>query len=256
LLVILEGVRAFAPALLTLSILHSHARADDDIDEGRRLFDQARFEDAIAAFDRAAAGDRLSRAELVELLEARALAHHANGDPDAAERDLTALLAVSPDYELTRAAPPALRRRFEGIEPARFSVHAEASTRGDRTIVSTTVDGDVELVREVRVHSRRARGEWRTDRGERVEIDGAEWWVEVIGPGGAAIASVASASDPRVIEEPIVAATPIEEDDGASPWPWILLGGGLALAAGAAVLVYFLLTPTEFAVSAPHPVNP
>jgi hypothetical protein len=255
--VILEGVRAFGPALFMLVSLHSPARADEDVDEGKRLFDQARFEEAIAAFDRAAAGDRLSRDDLLDLLEARALARHANGEPEAAARDLAALRAVSPEHELTGAAPPALRRLFEGIRPAPLSVRAETSTRGGRTVVETQVDGAADLVRAIRVHSRQARGEWRIDEGERVEIDGAEYWVEVIGLGGAPIATVASAADPRVIEDPILTQpTDEEEDDGASPWPWILLGGGLALAAGAAVLVYFLVTPGEFAVSAPHPVNP
>jgi hypothetical protein len=250
-------------AVLWLCGWASVARANDDIDEGKRLFDRAQFAEAVAAFDRAASGDDLSRDDLIELLEARALAHHASGHPDRAESDLAALLSLDPSFALTDLAPPALRRAFSRLsgeiaEP--IAVSAEASSRDGRARVTTRVHGDVaSLAREIRVHSR-AEGarRWRSDEGASVELEGEgriEWWVEVVGPGAAPIGTEGSEEEPRAIAvaAPLLVANE-DEDEDASPWPWILLGGGLALAAGAAVVLYFVLSPSgPFQVGAPHP---
>ncbi|MDQ3037958.1 MAG: hypothetical protein M3Y87_36520, partial [Myxococcota bacterium] len=52
----------------------SVASADASLDRARALLEQADFAAAIEAYDQAAEGDALGRAELVELLEGRARA--------------------------------------------------------------------------------------------------------------------------------------------------------------------------------------
>jgi hypothetical protein len=96
------------------------------------------------------------------------------------------------------------------------------------------------LVRETRIHHREPGMPWETTAGSeaRVAAETVEHWAEAIGPGGAVLATAASADAPRRFS--------IEDDadgdggagDGVPLWVWI---GGGALAVGLVVIVAVLI---------------
>ena len=80
---------------LTLGVVSSPAAAQ--LDEARRLYDEAEFEPALTALDRAAEGEGLALADAVALLELRAELHLALEDAAAIDRDFVQLVTIAPD---------------------------------------------------------------------------------------------------------------------------------------------------------------
>lgn len=193
--------RSFLIAALVL-LAPSVAFANDDIDAALRYFEHAEFARAVRAFDRAAESDHLTREELETLLRGRGLAHHAAGDVGAAEEDLSAWLSLAPNATLDETTPPAVRRLLERLrgEVAALSVEASAIPSTAGYGISARVTGDVaSLTRSVRIHYAGESGT-ETVEGDHAEVALAastiRYWVEVVGPGGALLASAGSSEAP------------------------------------------------------------
>lgn len=248
----------------TLAFIDS-ARADDTLDSARERLGRADFSGAIALYDRAAAGSGLTRADVIELLAGRALAEHAARRTEDAELTLVALLSLEPTYQLDETTPPSLRRACERLRAtivAPLGLSVEATPIPDGSRIATEVTNDpARLVRLVRVHVRRDDG-WHVEEGESVALPhhGAlAYFVEVIGPGGAALASSGSENDPRVVRGAVAGDEPITAESGGGaasasseqvtdgeggddPWPFVALGIGGALAVAGAIVLVVLLT--------------
>ncbi len=246
-------------ALAMLFLVPGTAHGQDALARAREAFDRAELEAAIAAYDEAAAGDGLSRAELMELLRGRALARHAARDVAGAEQDLVALLSLDPDAELGEMAPPALQRSFarlRGEVSAPLAIEVSVTPLPDGFRVRTTVREDVaSLVREIRVHAR-TDGEWSVEAGDDVAIvaDRLEYAVEAIGPGGAVIAHEGTREDPRTIEAPRVEPEPEAPAPAGDDTVAIAVGvsvGAAAVIAAVAIVLAVVLAPGGVQVSAP-----
>ena len=219
------------------------ARADQAaLEQARQLFWEARFEDALAAADRAEQGDDLTREDLIALYELRAQIERGQRDRDGMRAALERLAAVDPDHEFGRAIPPDIVALFDELRAdasAPIAVDARAEPRSDGAVVHATAAEDpLGLVREVRVHARQPGGEWQTGTSP-LETGSAtvEYYAEAVGPGGAVIASAGTADAPRSAsvavqmdgEEPAEAPVEQPSDDGTGmeiPWLWVGAGAG------------------------------
>jgi len=239
---------ALPVAVVVLAVLGtaSPAWAHPDVDEGRALYAQADFPGALEAFARAEAGDDLTRAELLELLERRILIHLVQGDQPSADRDLESIGAIDPDHEFARDIPPEVVDSFGGAEHVPLSVVVESQPSADGVELTASVENEpTGLVREVRLHYRVDGGPWEasTERSLHVAAPAGstvEHHAEAIGPGGAVIAAVASADAPRAFR---VAAelTAVEEetvdDGGGFPWLWVGVGAAALVAIGVVIAI-------------------
>jgi len=270
---------ALCAVLLLFTGPLSLARAHSDVDEGRRLAQEADFEGAAAAFDRAEASSSLTHEDLVFLLEGRALVHMALGQQPALERTLTALASVAPTHRMGRDLPPDLRAAFARAlqaSPGPLALETAASWRDDGLVLDARLLHDSGgLLRGVRVAWRADSGPWAVATAVPAVLGGpaartVDYHVVAIGPGGAPLATRGSAREPLQetrpgaisdgarVPDPVVAAraaTPVPtgspvlapvadeepEDDSATPWPWII--GGAVVLAGIAVVVAILLIP-------------
>jgi hypothetical protein len=258
-----SGISACAAAL----VWTAPAAAHPVIDEARALADSAQFELAIEALDRAEAGDDLAPDEVVELLRQRAIAEFALGHDRALGRDLARLASLGwqppPDDE---AFPPALVERFgavaERTTPLGLSVEAESVAGGlqIRATLLREVDG---LVRAVRFRTRLAGGSWLTSEGREAQAlapagSVVEYYVEVVGPGGAVILYEGSETAPLSARPLAVVATerdapapPITErttddSEGMSAGAWVAISGGaVAVVVGVVVTVILLSASSD-----------
>jgi len=243
----------FALLLLLGLSVPAAAAAHPDVDEGRERYRNAEFDAALEAFARAEQADDLTRDDLILLFESRALVHSAMQSAEDAEADLARLAVVAPDHELSRRVPPDLRETFdrlrqEGSSRPSVRVTAEAH-EGGGAAVQATVEGDaVGLVRHVRVHGRSpASGSWLTAEDGPLEVPAdpgttVDHYAEAVGPGGVVLATAGSEEEPEEIAIPhpaVAAEEPTEGGDGV-PWLWVGIGGGVAAAVGAIVLIAVL----------------
>ena len=215
-------------------------------------YESADFAGTLAEVARAEAGS-LSRVELLDVLELRALAEIATDASEALDRTLTRLLSLEPAWMPSGSAAPRFLAAVEEVRArgvARLEVRATAVDTSDGTRVEARATDPAQLVRGYRIV-------WRTDHAapataavERV-IEGSTAliptggpvlvWAEAIGPGGAVIArSVQTRVRGRdheaapVVEVTTVAPTSGEPDETLA----IVLGvvGGLVLVGGAVTL--------------------
>lgn len=234
------------------------AAARASLERARAALDRARFIEAVRAYDEAAAGEGLSRADVVELLRGRALARHASRDVAGAERDLVGLLSLVPDADLGDLAPPAMQRTFarlRGEVSAPLSLVAEATPIPDGFSLSARVVEDVaSIVREVRVSWARE-GVWEVSTERTTRVPAGErllWTAEAIGPGGAVLARAGTRQAPEeATRTASIALGPegsghAQQGSGGDDDLAIGLGvtGGLiVLGTVLAVVLYFVLTP-------------
>jgi hypothetical protein len=231
----------------------SSALAQDPLAAARAHLDHARFAEAVEAFDRAADGDGLARREVLALLEGRALARHARREVAEARADLRLLLALEPGVELGRAAPPALRRLFEevraeGVEPLGLDV--QTLPLSDGLEIRIALQGPTELVRRARVVEHRD-GRSVAYEGRRVLLRGRgpfRFHVEVVGIGGAVLASAGSPERPMqegslARSELLLDEEPADEERGDDAlWAWLLGGSGALLVIGGVIAVVLAAT--------------
>ena len=228
--------------------------ASAQLDEGVRLYEDADFRGALEAFDRAIE-EGLSREQLARLYLVRAQVRFALDDQAEMMRDAARLAAVDPQHQLGRAVPPQVREAFEEARElgAGLTLEAIAEPMPDGVRIGATVDGDPgDVVREVRIAGRPVGSrEWivGTDGSLEVPSSGGavEWYVEVIGEGGAVVRSEGRPDAPRAFgrsesvasEPPSDIVTPVEqyrgeEDEEGGVPVWLVVGGGVL---GAALVV-------------------
>lgn len=227
--------------LAILAIALAPAAAHAQLETARRHLENAEFERAIRAFDRAETSDGLYRADLVAVYEGRAMARWALGQEDDARRDLLALGTLEPDRELPAEAPPDLRRTFTEMPRQALAVELDWDDAPGRSTLHVRVENDdAGLVREVRTHVRRGHQPWTTEASRDIDIDtepgeGIQVWVEAIGPGGAVVAGVGTALAPVVHgREPAVSA---QVAGGSSDMTPIWLGVGIGAGVAAVVII-------------------
>jgi hypothetical protein len=244
----------FAIALSAAPALAS-AQGRPLVTEGRQLLDEGRFEDAVERFTRAEAADDLGRDDLVLLLEGRALAAHALRDLPAMNRELARLLVVAPAHRFDPTLPPDLAETFESLRATAsppLAIETTSRRTGDRVVIESTAAAAPEgLARTLRIAARVPGSRWQTG-VDHLEIaarpsDEVEYFAELVGPGGAVIASAGSADRPErrppdaVAVQSVVALDEVE-DDGVSPWVWVGIGAGVAVAAAVAITLAFVLS--------------
>ena len=247
---------ALVLSLLLLGAPGRAAAAHPLLDEGRAHLEQAEFERALASLDRAASTDDLDRADVVALLELRALAHVALADVSALDRDIAALASVAPDHRFPPEAPPELQGMLDREAEAggQLAVVGAAVTTAAGVRLDAQVEHDAGgIVQEVRIHALET-GRWRTlPAGSTVNARVRSYYVEAIGPGAAVLASHGSAEAPLAVEGRASAGVDWpdvfgddEEDDGGGdegPWLWVGVGAGIAVALGVVITVILLSGP-------------
>jgi hypothetical protein len=236
-----------AVTLAVLLLIPGVVRAHPLVDEARRLVDLAQFQEALAALDRAAAVEDLTRAELIVLLETRAVAHLALDDRAALGTTVAQLAAIEPEHRFAPSMPPDVVTAFAAaraasdplqleltLEDAPGGVRIEAQARNDRTRV----------VRRVRIHARIGEGEWQSHDGAEHTVEAAsgeavEARAIALGPGGATVAEAGSEAQPfrHVVPGSEILAVDDGSDDEGGGVNWLWVGVGAAAAVLAVVVV-------------------
>lgn len=234
---------------VALMMVASSALAHDDIDEARRLYQEAELEQALDALARAQ-DNGLTREELLELLDLRLILNLSLGNDDEVTADLRLLAAIDPDHELPPELPPGPQDAFieivEGTEQS-IAIQVEMESSPAAAVFTATTTGDTHsLVSSIRIRARTPNGLWAQDTNELVlpltsSLD-LYYFAEALGPGGAVVATLGSE------EEPLVARyAPRGDDDddgggggGISSGAIIGIGVGVAAVVAIAVLVAVL----------------
>ena len=195
---------------------------EEEVRAGVAAYEEADFEGALQAFDRAAA-QGLDRALLVRVLAHRVLIAQASGDAASLEVQALRLVTLDPEAlrdeaspELTRALERA-RSRADGV--VRLRIEHEVSAGG--VTLRARVEGDVAgLVREVHLRAGRApnalvAGENGVVQLEGASLEGIVLVAECVGPGNAILAQEGTAGAPaslatttarNVLQAPVVQA--------------------------------------------------
>jgi hypothetical protein len=227
----------------------SSAAAHPDVDAARAALQDARFAEALAALERAEASGTLSRSDLVTLFELEALAHRGLDDAARVETALRTLAVLDRRHEFLPESPPAMRRQFEEIArraPWSPVVSVHQSATADAIVLRAVVRTDpLRLRRSVRLYTRIGPGAYDVSENAPARVSMApgstlEFYAELIGPGGAVLASDGTAAVPRSAGGPEAMFTAGAEESDSFEWGWVALGGGV-LAAGAVALILGLV---------------
>lgn len=215
-----------------------------ELQRARSLFEETAFEDALAVLDAVGEDAGFTRDDVVEWLVLRARLASAQGDDALADRELERLARLTDEVAL----PPDLRARFDAR--AASTPRLEVTLRWEDGALEASTIEDPQLVREVRVSARELDGPPLTGVG-RLAVDApTDCRAEVIGPGGAVLASRSGC--PASAQAIAADAGEVAEGGGGDDGVWIALGitaGVLALAAGGVVLGVVLGdTPQDVAV--------
>lgn len=242
---------AFAVVLLAPALALAHPL----VDEARARFDEAEFEASIRALDRAERAGDLSMDDLVQVLQLRILCEVALGRGNRVEDAAERILSLDPARSLGGEMPPEVHELADRIRArlgGRLSISASFDPDAGRII--TAIDHDPgRLVREVRIHSRRAGDErYRTTTGDEAEAPESplEFYAQAIGPGGVVIATDGTAGEPRTHGAEADFQTE-SSDGGVSPWLWIGLGAGVAAIAGVIIAIVVVASSEESNLSRP-----
>ncbi|MBX7197440.1 MAG: hypothetical protein K1X94_35675 [Sandaracinaceae bacterium] len=236
------SARAVVVALagLVVGLLAVASHADAQLETGRAALAEADFERAERALSRALSADAITREELEEIFEGRAMTRWALGEEAGAIEDLRVLASLAPRHALPPEAPPALADAWSSVsrEPldVRLAWDEDEPSVGGRRAVHLHVEpvDDVGgLVRGVRIHWRRPdeRG-WLLREARDADFtlaqgDALEVWIELVGPGGAVVAEEGAAGAPVVYGR--------RTSDEAAPHDdtllWVGVGAGVAILA-------------------------
>jgi hypothetical protein len=246
----LERVRLGLSACVALVIALAAAPVSAQLEEARGFYEEAEFDQALAALDRAAAGEGLDLSGAVALLELRAELHLALGDAAAVDHDMVQLATLAPDHVLDPHHPPELQESLTRARAAAgqpLALHVETTPSEGRLALDASVVGDPgHVVREIRIEHRQDGGAWEAG-GASVEIAGGasvEVVVSAIGPGGAVLTAEGTHDAPRSYAIPAAA---VAAPSAADPWPFIGIGIGVGVAViiGIIVGVVVATTPSE-----------
>lgn len=229
-------------ALAIVWLTASPAYAHPLVDQGRRLYEEAEFDQAMAVLARAEQSNDLTRPDLVELFRVRVLLRVAMEQADAMEADVERLLSLDPSFDFGDSAPPevneiVVRIRRRVTEPVGVEAHVEPTATGVSVNARATND-PAGLVREVRVRARTDESAWVGPLPPPLELalqgdQSLSYHVEVIGVGGVVLAQAGTATEPLVW-------TPGGGGGGGGgddTTLWIGLGVGIGVAVLAAVAI-------------------
>lgn len=225
----------FTPALVSAHPL---------VERARRLYESADFSGALETIDAVDDHSNLTRQDLFELLELRALIGLAIEDPEIQRHSLEDLRALQPDHTFGPEVPPTITRSFAELEVPELLLGVRVTRDGGYVTIDARVrGGEVDrLVRQVIISGRTEDDLWQRSMGEPLDIeadgDSVEWYVQVIGLGGATLLERGTAGEPEL--EP--AASREEEDRRrVRPWVWGVVAGAV-VAVAALVLVSVIIT--------------
>lgn len=220
----------------------SAAAQPPDVEGARALAEEGRFSEALVLIERLFAGDDLSRDDVAELLEVRAVIHFATGDEAARRASLAALAALAPGYRMGPERPPELVAELDRLAGPALTVTAAATRAGGLAAVRASVDGDPGgLAREVRVGVRVGQADW-IEAVDALEVPAGDelavrYYALLIGPGGAVVARDGDRGAPRRLGA--ASSTAVDPDPVGAParraGPLRFVGAG-AVAAGGAML--------------------
>lgn len=220
-----------------------------ELQRARALFEETAFEDALEVLDAVSDDAGFARADVVEWLVLRARLASAQGDDPLTDRELTRVARLTNEVAL----PPDLRARFDALAPT-VPTLAVTLRWEDGVLEAIPAIDDPLLVREVRVTARELRAPpdaaTRTGSGRLAVAEPAECRAEVIGPGGAVLASAAGcpASAVATAADPLAEPSSAGDPGGGGDDVWIAVGvvaGVLALAGGAVALGVVLGTAPQ-----------
>lgn len=210
--------------------------------------EEADFEAALQAFDRAEREGVLSRQDVVELLSRRPIVYHVLHDEARMQRDLACLAALEPRFEFGAEVLPEVRTALAAqqatVEPLRLTLRL--AERGQALQIAAEYGRlPPGLVVEDRVYARLAGQSWQTG-PQRLELanpqrEPVEYFAQAFGPGGALLLERGSRQAPLRFDYPPAASA---RADGPSAWPFIL-GGGAVLLVGATVLAIVLMSDSD-----------
>ncbi|MEM9195071.1 MAG: hypothetical protein AAGF12_38220, partial [Myxococcota bacterium] len=213
----------------------SSAAAHPLVDSANERYGEADFRGALALLASVEDGAALSREDLGDLLELRALVHLALSDRSAMEADLRRLRALFPDHRFRSAVPPSVRRSFAQVPSEPFALLLQVERQGGQVRAEVAVENDPELMASFDLRCEAAdRGERTGERALVLEVDPSqrvECVATALGIGGAVLSErreeVAGAAVPVLLPEAEADADPIDlsdpqdpdEDNAGSPWP-------------------------------------
>lgn len=252
-------------AAIVASCLLAASPVAAQLEAGRRALDEADFQRAVRAFDRAERTERLDRAGLVSLYEGRVIARFALGTRSRAQRDLEILGSLDPEHTFPVEVPPEVGEALATVvRRAGGGLAAQLTWRDDAagsTLEVEVVRDVASLVRSVRVHTRVGDAPWSESSEREIHLPHAEGvavaaWVEVLGERDVVLVSEGSAERPNahgetrvVVAEPVLLIDTSPEAAASSDDTLaIALGvglGGAALLAAAVVLGVVFGTQTS-----------
>lgn len=235
---------------VALVLASATAYAHDDIDDARRLYQEAELEQALDALARAL-DNGVTRDELLDLLDLRMVVNLSLGNDDAVTADLRMVAAIDPDHELPPELPPGQQDAFiEIVEGSEDSVAVRVemeSTPGAAVLTGSTTGDRTSMVGSIRIRARTASGLWAEDINELVlpltsSLD-VYYFAEALGPGGAVVATLGSAEEPLVARYAPGASDDGDDGGGAGLSTGVIIGVGVgaAVVVAAAVLIAVLL---------------
>ena len=260
--------------------LTSVARANDDLEAGVAAYEEASFDEALAAFARAESSAQLTRADLVRLLFFRALVHSAYGSDGARDVDLLRLASLEPEHPLRAhgtggmtEVPPAVRAAFDRLverSAGPLVIHVDVSAVSGGARLQARADNDPGgLCHHIVIEVGPEAAANASQDGD-VTVQGApgstiSYRATAVGPGGAILRTVDDEQVPLSIPGPAIEARApelsaalqpeAEEDDS---WAWWLGGisAGLLVAGGVALVLVFVLTPSAQSMQLSAPTFP
>lgn len=238
-----------------------------ELEEASAQIDAGDFEEAVRTLNKALAQPDLTDDQLAEAYRLLGLAHLYLGNEDSARLAYEKLLQARPDYELPKSAPPKIRSlyarikedvRKRRVKPVTLSFEAPTEVPGGQPLRLPVHIEDLALGAKPRLFFRRSGKEAYSsvdlvkDKGtkteftanvpafelpEETEAYAVEYYLEVADAAQRRLAGKGDAFNPssfKVRARQEVAAAPAVE--ASSPWyksPWLWVGLGVAVAAGA-----------------------
>lgn len=170
--------------------------------EARERLVSADFDGALEVLATAEGESDLTRDDVIELVELRAIINNALGYDDAVTRDLRALASLDPMHRFSPEASPVLVGQFDTMSSEPMELRVDVEQEGESVAIEAVVENDGGgLVRRLVLRGRAVgSGSWQQSEDQRLVIDDASsdsvmWSVEVIGPGEATLLSQARRSD-------------------------------------------------------------
>ncbi len=192
-----RGAEALILAVLATWVAPPVASAQhEELQRARALFEATAFEDARAVLNAVPDDAGFQRDDAVDWLVLRARIATALGDESLADRELTRLATLVDEVPL----PPDLRSRFDALSGAVSPLTVELRWEDGELEAVTAVDDQV-LVHDLRVTALED-GRERSGSGRLAVMAPTECRAEVIGPGGAVLATATGCPAPAGATKP------------------------------------------------------